>query len=608
MTHNTSAAYTDPAYTNGYEFTAGVGYELPTYPFATPPELQGAPSPVYPVVIVGGGISGLTLAASLAQLGVPAVLLDEDNTVGVKGASSRGICYTQKSLEIFDKLGIYERIKAKGVQWHVGRTFAGDDEVYNFNLQEREDFKLSSQPAFINIQQFYIEGYLVERIAELGVVDVRWQSRVTACSRDDVGNSRRAHTDTGANSSANSSADTCADSGPHTDTHSVRLHVSTPQGNYELRAAYVVDCTGTNTPFHKWCDMPVSSIKRDDRWCIADVRFKDQPPTERHTWIEAPFNDNRAVWQHLMADDVWRIDYQMRPDDDPAYVSREDVLRERLAKQFGPDQQCDIVWVGPYSYRSQLVERMNAGRVFFMGDTAKVVSPFGARGGNTGISDADNLAWKLAAVCHRRAPAQLLQSYHQERHEAATVNVQVTARTTRYLRPMDGAERLFRDATIALAKQYSFARALVNTGRMAEANPYTRSGVCTYSHALVGRSVQNVALQWANGQPAQLNDVLRWAQGCLLLLWFGDLSSAQASKLQQLSRSSGVHVVQVLPTTQAAHQARTRETVVDKAGTLASACGAQQWALVRPDSYLAATGTAANAQLIKAVATALALA
>ncbi|UFS57192.1 FAD-dependent monooxygenase [Comamonadaceae bacterium M7527] len=564
--------YQDPSYTNGYEFTGGQGYELPTYPFVTPPELCGEAGKRHPVVIVGGGISGLTLAASLAQLGVPAVLLDEDNTVGVKGASSRGICYTQKSLEIFDKLGIFDRIRAKGIEWHIGRTFAGDDEVYHFNLRNRADFKLSSQPAFVNIQQFYIEGYLVERIAQLGVVDMRWQSRVSACTQDQRG---------------------------------VTLSVDTPEGSYQLQASYVVDCTGTSTPFHEWCGMPVSSIKRDDRWCIADVRFKETPPTERHTWIEAPFNDNRAVWQHLMADDVWRIDYQMRPDDDPSYVAREDVLRERLAKQFGNNAQYDIVWVGPYSYRSQLVERMNAGGIFFMGDTAKVVSPFGARGGNTGISDADNLAWKLAAVLHKRAPKALLNSYHQERHEAATVNVKVTARTTRYLRPQDGVERLFRDATIALAKQHSFARALVNTGRMAEANPYTRSSVCTYNHRLVGKSVQNVALQWTNGTAGCLNDLLRWTNGHLLLLWFTNLPKATAARLQQAAAASGVHVVQVV--TNASH-AQAQEVVIDRKAILHKACGQQPWALVRPDSYLAATGTSANAQLLTAIATALAMA
>ena len=108
------------------------------------------------------------------------ILLDEDNTVGVKGASSRGICYTQRSLEIFHRLGVYEPIAAKGIQWSVGRTFAGNDEVYSFDLKEQAAYNLSTQPPFINIQQFYIEGYLVERIQELGHVDLRWRSRVTA--------------------------------------------------------------------------------------------------------------------------------------------------------------------------------------------------------------------------------------------------------------------------------------------------------------------------------------------------------------------------------------------------------------------------------------------
>ena len=123
-----------------------------------------------------------------------------------------------------------------------------------------------------------------------------------------------------------------------------------------------------------------------------------------------------------MGDDVWRIDYQMAPDSDPAEVSREEVVRERLTRQFGPTP-IEIVWVGPYAYRSECVDCMRHGRVFFMGDSAKVVSPFGARGGNTGIADADNLAWKLAAVLKGRATPALLDSYHEERHEAAQQNV-----------------------------------------------------------------------------------------------------------------------------------------------------------------------------------------
>jgi 3-(3-hydroxy-phenyl)propionate hydroxylase len=153
---------------------------LPEYPFVAPPEIAAAQPGHSPIVIVGGGITGLTLACALASYGVAAVLLDEDNTVGVKGASSRGICYTQKSLEIFHRLGVYEPIAAKGIQWSVGRTFAGNDEVYSFDLKQQSAYNLSTQPPFINIQQFYIEAFLVDRIQQLGHVDIRWCNRVTA--------------------------------------------------------------------------------------------------------------------------------------------------------------------------------------------------------------------------------------------------------------------------------------------------------------------------------------------------------------------------------------------------------------------------------------------
>ncbi|MET0311771.1 MAG: FAD-dependent monooxygenase [Burkholderiaceae bacterium] len=563
-----ATGYEAAAFTNGYEFTQGTGYKLPEYPFIPPPELASGQASHHPIVIVGGGITGLTLACALAGYGVPAVLLDEDNTVGVKGASSRGICYTQKSLEIFERLGVYGRIAAKGIQWSVGRTFAGDDEVYSFDLKQQSAYNLSTQPPFVNIQQFYIEAFLVDRIRELGHVDIRWCSRVTAFRDDGEG---------------------------------AELSVTTPGGDYKIRADHVVDATGSRSPFRGWCGASVTAKKGDDRWCIADVRFTKTPPVERHTWIEAPFNENRAVWQHLMGDDVWRIDYQMAPDADPAVVSREDVVRERLARQFGPDAGVEIVWVGPYAYRSECVDRMRHGRVFLMGDSAKVVSPFGARGGNTGIADADNLAWKLAAVLQGRAAPALLESYHEERHEAATQNVLVTNRTARFLRPADGAEQLFRKAALSLAKQHVFARQLVNTGRMAVANPYSRSSACEGGRA---QSVQNVKFAWADGKPGTVNDLLRWAGGRLLVLVFGDITAQGAQRLRALAASAPIRCVQV---TGSEGRAAAVEHVRDPHGHLQGACHVfgHAWALVRPDSYVAATGESIDTSLITAVARAL---
>ena len=569
------------SFTNGYEFTQGTGYQLPKYPSVVPPFVQSGDVEEQDIVIVGGGLSGLTLACSLAQLGIHAVLLDEDNTVGVKGASSRGICYTQKSLEIFDKLGIYPRVKAKGIEWSVGRTFAGEDEVYSFNLKDQSNFNLSEQPPFINIQQFYNEGYLVERIYEHSSVELRWGNKLTSLTQSGL--------------QANALGER------------IRLGVQTDAGNYTLSARYVIDCTGSSSPIRQWLDVPFTAKRGDDRWCIADVRFTTEPPTERHTWIEAPFNDNRSVWQHLMGDSVWRIDYQMAPDADPAYVSREDVVRERLARQFGKDVQVDIVWVGPYAYRSECVKSMRCGTdesaVFLMGDSAKVVSPFGARGGNTGIADADNLAWKLAAVIRKQAPPSLLASYHQERHEAASENVKVTNRTARFLRPADGIERTFRSAAISLAKQYPFARSFINTGRMAIANPYTRSTACTQSPAI---SVQNIAFKWLDGSRGNLNDLLRWSNGHLLLLVFGHLPKLQALHLSALAASTGLQAAQVLASGQTPN---CKEALIDHSGKLTSACKAESknlcWALLRPDSYLAATGSGIDAALIRSVQQAL---
>lgn len=560
--------YADTALTNGYEFTSGSGYQLPEYPFEVPAELAAGTTGDHPVVIVGAGLAGLTAACALAHYGIPAVLLDEDNTVGVKGASSRGICYTQKSLEIFHRLGVYERIARKGIQWSVGRTFAGEDEVYSFDLRQQSGYNLSIQPPFINIQQFYIEGYLVERIRELGGVELRWNNRVTGFEQDAGG---------------------------------ATLSVTTPAGDYRLRAQHVVDATGCHSPFRQWVGASVTAKKGDDRWCIADVRFTKHPPVERHTWIEAPFNENRAVWQHLMGDEVWRIDYQMAPNADPEEVSREDVVRQRLQRQFGADCEVEIVWVGPYAYRSECVDAMRHGRVFFVGDAAKVVSPFGARGGNTGIADADNLAWKLAAVLQGRAPAALLDSYHEERHEAARQNVLVTNRTARFLRPADGIERVFRNAAVGLARQFPFARQLVNTGRMAVANPYTNSSVCERTGGL---SVQNVAFEWPDGSTGVVNDLLQWADGRLLLLVFGDPGRAGLSRARELSEAAPLRCVQVVGPGQ---RPGAVEHVRDPQGHLQGACHVfgHAWALLRPDSYVAATGESVDASLVQAIARAL---
>ena len=529
--------------------------QLPIYAFTPPAELQSGAGATYPVVIVGGGLVGLSAACDFATRGIRCVLLDDDNTVGVRGAASRGIAYAQKSLEIFDRLGIYERIARKGVRWSVGRTLAGDDEIYAFDLAQES---LSRQPPFINIQQYYVEWFLVDRIVELGLTDLRWLNRVTGFTQH---------------------ADHC------------ELAVSTPAGDYTLRARWVVDASGVNSVVREAAGITVDSAFAQDRWCICDVRFTRPMPPERRTWIEAPFNDNRAVWQHPMADDVRRLDYQQDADADPEQMARPDVAGRLVRRHLG-DTPFEIVWVGPWTYRNQLAATFRQGRLLLAGDAAHAFSPFGGRGGNSGIQDAENLAWRLAAVLAGRAPQTLLAAYDTERRAAAAHNIAVTAGTMRFLRPGSPGARATRDAILALARRFAFAKALVNTGRMSVAFAYA-------DLPAGGQSLPNVPLVMDSGDACHLVDLFR-GDADLVALWFARAGSgAQAGALSAALAGCGsarlVVVGAALPGLAG---------VIDAEGRLAAATRALpgEVLLVRADMHLAARAAAADPGAVAAAA------
>jgi len=531
------------------------GYVLPEYEFVAPPDLGAPEVRRYPVVIVGAGLSGLALACDLAERGVAAVVLDDDNTIGVRGASSRGIVYAQKTLEMMDRLGIYERIRKKGVVWSVGKTLAGHEVVYEFDASSVSD---SRQPPFINLQQFYLEWFMVDRIMEFGRTDLRWKSKVVGY-------------------------EVLADG--------ARIEVETPAGRYLLEADWVCDCSGVNSFIRDSLRLDTHQARGIDRWCISDVRFKESLPIERWTWVEAPFNDNRAVWQHLMADDVWRLDFQMGPETDIEHVSKPEVAAERVRRQLGEDVEFELVWVGPYSYRAQLIDEFRVGRTLFLGDSAHAMSPFGARGGNSGIQDADNLGWKLALVLSGRASEALIDSYSDERRPAAQFNIMTTRRTARFLQPESPAEKLLRDAAISLAKEYSFARSLCNTGRLSNSfiygkPPTSRAQKHKVRGVAVGEAVQNVAVELPDGRAGTLVDLFRGGPA-FVGLWSHASPDLSGEVIRLANRT-----VPTLRMLEIGRGALGLSVLGDATGKLGAALGATRgkptfW-LLRPDMHLAA--------------------
>ncbi|SEB87157.1 3-(3-hydroxy-phenyl)propionate hydroxylase [Rhizobiales bacterium GAS188] len=448
-------------------FTA-TGYELPSYEAVIPEAALSGTLERARLVIVGGGLTGLTLAADLATRGISAVILDDDNTVGVRGASSRGMVYAQKTLEVMDRLGIAERMIAKGVTWSVGRTLSGEDVVYSFN---RAQENRSKQPAFVNLQQFYLEWFLVDRLRELGA-EIRWLNKVVAV---EPGESQ------------------------------VRLSVESTAGSYTIEADFVVDATGAGSQIRSALGLATNAAQHLDRWCICDVRCTDLDVPERWTWVDAPFNGGRAVWQHMMADHVWRLDYQLAPDADPSEAAELATAAARVREHLGPEIAFELVWVGPWAYRTQVLDQFRLGRIFFAGDAAHVMSPFGARGGNSGVQDADNLGWKLALVLAGKAKPDLLDSYDAERRPAAQENIRVTSRTARFLAPQSAFERRLRQVTLDLSREHGFGQSLVNTGRLSLPNRYMASPILGEGG---GFCFPDLALRDAQGKTKFLSGLL----------------------------------------------------------------------------------------------------
>lgn len=464
---------------------------------------QDAATPVRrPVVIVGAGPVGLALALDLAQKKVPVLVLEGGHALST---GSRAICFAKRTLEIFDRLGCADRMVDKGVSWKVGRVYFGAEEVYRFDLLPESGHE---RPAFINLQQYYVEGYLVQRAAQEPGIELRWRNKVVGLVQDDDG---------------------------------VRLTIETPDGNYELEADYVAACDGSRSQLRALLGQESKGRIFRDRFLIADITMEAQLPVERRFWFAPPFHPGQSVLLHKQADGMWRVDFQLGWDADPVAERQPERIRPRvqaLLDSIGHHGvQFDIGWASVYTFACQRMERFRQGRVLFAGDSAHGVSPFGARGANSGVQDAENLAWKLAAVLQGEAPPTLLDSYGSEREYAADENIRHSTRATDFITPKSEVSRLFRDAVLALSKKHVFARTLVNSGRLSTAtvlreSPLSAPDADAFAGAMVpGAAAADAPVQRADGSTGWLLRTLA-PHGFNLLVFGSAADAAWADELR----------------------------------------------------------------------------
>ncbi|MFU1913197.1 FAD-dependent oxidoreductase [Bordetella avium] len=513
---------------------------------------QKADTPAaHQVTIVGAGPVGLTTALDLARRGVRVLVLDDDCRLST---GSRAICFAKRTLEVWDRLGVGQRMVDKGVSWNVGKVFFREGEVWRFDLLPESGHQ---RPAFINLQQYYAEGYLLEAAQAEPNIELRWKNKVAGVESGDDG---------------------------------VLLAIETPDGPYALRTQWLIACDGARSPIRRLLGLEAHGRIFKDRFLIADVKMTAPFPAERWFWFDPPFHPNQSVLLHRQPDDVWRIDFQLGWNADPVEAVKPANVLPRIRALLGADTPFELEWVSVYTFACERMERFRHGRVVFAGDAAHRVSPFGARGANSGVQDADNLAWKLHRVLDGRSPESLIDSYASEREYAADENILNSSRSTDFITPKSEVSKNFRNAVLNLARDHAFARKLVNSGRLSLPACYENSALNTADEHRFAGAMRPGSV--AADAPVESDDARQW----WLQMLDGDFTLAlfageQAPETETLEALAGLaDLLLVRPAGAAWTAPEGTRCVTDKEGLLAARYDARPGTcyLIRPDQHIAA--------------------
>jgi 3-(3-hydroxy-phenyl)propionate hydroxylase len=495
-----------------------------------------------PVLIAGGGPVGLTLAALLARHGVRTLVVEADEGYC---SGSRAICISRRSQEILWTTGAGPALAAKALPWTGGRSYWRDREVLHFRMPSEPTERFAPM---VNIQQYHVEAFVhaaLQQVPELA--QVAWGTRVTRVREQGEG---------------------------------VAVEVQGAAGTKSVQAGYVLACDGGRSTVREQLGLQFEGMQYEGRYVIVDIVQKTRRPVERLAWFDPPSNPGSTLLMHRQPDDVWRIDYQLRDDEDAVEALKPENILPRVRSHLamiGEDAPWELLWASMYNAKCLTLPTYRQGRVLFAGDAAHLVPIFGVRGLNSGLDDAANLAWKLALVLEGGADAALLDTYSSERVQAARENIAYGAKSTEFMAPPDFAFRLMREATLRLAQDEPAVRSLINPRQSAPVayadSPLNvpEQGAWRHAQAAPGQPAPEALLQGAHG-PMHLTQCLGTDFTCLV---FGDGALPHAAA--ELAEH-GVAVLDIAPEADVHGQARERYGLpgADATGLV----------LVRPDGYV----------------------
>ncbi|HSV79425.1 MAG TPA: FAD-dependent monooxygenase [Ramlibacter sp.] len=507
------------------------------------------------ILIVGAGPSGLVTALQLARMGVASVVLNAELQVS---QGSRAIVFTRRSMEILQQAGAADRITECALPWRFGNSYYKGQLV--FRMEAPHDPHDRFMP-MTNIQQQYLEEFLLDACARNPLVDLRWGNRCTSVRHE---NGR------------------------------VFAEIDTPGGSYVIESEWLVAADGGRSPIRSALDLKLEGNSYEGYFVIADIKVDLPLPTERLAYFDPEWNAGNTVLMHREPHGIWRVDYQLPAGETPEQALRPESLRTRIDAQLAmigfPGIPWELDWSSVYSARALTLPDYVCGRVLFAGDAAHLLPIFGVRGANTAFQDAQSLAWHLAFVVRGLASERLLANYSRERVGAAREIIEEAGKSTRFMTPPTPGFELLRDAVLSLSLTQEFVRPLYHW-RTSRPHEYTGSSLnCPDDDDRLFTAGPADGAPPSNVRLGPDDYLLDHISGNVDLLYFTEAETVPAALLAVIAaaRSRGLPV-QLVGVSSRPQVAGADITLCDAAGQIRSRYGVDTAGaayLLRPDQHV----------------------
>ena len=395
--------------------------------------------PRHPVAIAGSGPAGLVTALELARHGIASVILTSELQVS---QGSRAIVFTRRSMEILQQVGVADRMTQNGLPWRFGNSYYRGQHVFRMEAPHDPDDRFFPM---LNIQQQYLEEYLLDACEASPLIEVRWGNKVTQVSQQ---------------------------------PDHVAAVIDTPEGPYPLSANWLIAADGGRSEIRSMMNLQMEGASYEGFFVIADIKIDLPLPTERLAYFDPEWNRGNTILMHREPHGIWRVDYQLPKGESPEEALRPESLKARIDAQLAmigfAGKTWEMDWCSVYSARTLTLPDYVQGRVIFTGDAAHLLPIFGVRGANTAFQDAQSLGWHLAFVLKGLAGPSLLANHSAERVGAAREIIHEAGKSTRFMAPPAGGFALLRDAVLSLSLTQQFVRPLYHW-RTSRPHAYTHS-------------------------------------------------------------------------------------------------------------------------------------